>query len=89
MLPQPNSEPPLLQLQREANLQELSGGLRVLAYPDTAAAAANVPFLEKLALGAAIHQCGALVVAGATRKTERQQDEGPFSGSGSPHLSGR
>jgi hypothetical protein len=30
-----------------------------------------------------------LVVAGATRKTERQKDEGPFSGSGSPHLSGR
>ena len=89
MIVQPHSAPPLIQVQRKANLRELSGGLRVLADPDAAAAAADVPLVEQIAFGAAIHQGGALVVAGATRKTERQKDEGPFSGSGSPHLSGR
>ena len=58
MLLQPDSAPPLLQVQREANLRELSGGLRVAADPDAAAAAANAIIVEKFAFGAAIHQGG-------------------------------
>ena len=61
----------------------------MVAQPDAAAAAANAPLVEQDALGAAIHKGSALVVAGATRQTKRKKDEGPLSGSGSPHLSGR